>query len=79
MQSRSATIRLIMEASRMLHETVGVLSNPEHGVAMRASGTTGRIVALLRTRVASSRLELVSWPSRLVAKIKSLMMSDDQG
>ena len=39
MQSRSATPGLIFEALRVLHDTVGVLSDPERGAAMRAAGT----------------------------------------
>ena len=44
MQRRSATTELIIEALRMLQETVGLLSDPERGAAMRASGTAyGRV------------------------------------
>ena len=39
MRRRSATTRLIVEASHVLHETVGVLFDSERDVAMHASGT----------------------------------------
>ena len=37
MWRRSATTRLMVDASRVFQETVGVLSDPEWGVAMVAS------------------------------------------
>ena len=79
MQGRYANTGLIVEASCMLHKMVGVLSDLDRGAAMRASGTVTRRVDSWRTRVASSRLELVIWPSRLVSKTKSAMMSGGQG
>ena len=59
---RSATTGLIMEASRVLKDTVGVLSEPERGAAMRAFGTSLRRVASCKIRAASSRSELVIVP-----------------
>ena len=44
MLRRPVTTRLIVETSRVLHDTVGVLSDPEHGAAMRAVGTATRRV-----------------------------------
>ena len=62
MRRRSATTRLIMEASRMPQETVGVLSEPERSAAMRALGNASRRVASYKTRVVSLRSELVIVP-----------------
>ena len=46
MRRRFATTGLIIEASNVLHEIVGVLSDPEHGAAMRTVGTATKRVAL---------------------------------
>ena len=62
MRRRSATTRLIMKASHMLQETVGVLSEPERGAAMRALGTALRRVASCKMRAVSSRSELAIRP-----------------
>ena len=62
MRRRSATIGLIIEASCVLQETVGVLSEPERGATILALGTALRRVASCRTRAASSRSELVILP-----------------
>ena len=43
--SRRKKFGLIVKASRVLHETVGVFSDPEHGVAMRTVETAARRVA----------------------------------
>ena len=59
MRRRSATTGLFVEASRVLQETVGVLSYLERGTSMRASGTDSRMVASWITRAASSRSEFV--------------------
>ena len=45
MQRRSATTGLIVDASRVLQEMVGVLSDPERGTAMFASGHTSKRIA----------------------------------
>ena len=62
MQRRSATTELIVKASCVLQEIVGVLSEPERGAAMRSLGTASRRVASCKTRVVSSRSELVIVP-----------------
>ena len=62
MRIRSATTGLIMEASFVLQETVGVLSEPERGAAMLALGTASRRVASCKTRAARLRSELVIVP-----------------
>ena len=59
MGRRSAATRLTIEALRVLQETVGVLSEPEHGEAMQALGTALRRVASCRTGAASSRYEFM--------------------
>ena len=63
MRRRSATTGLIMEASCVLQEKVGVLSEPEHGDAMLALGTASRRVASYKTRAASliSEFVIVPW------------------
>ena len=50
MRIRSATTGLIIEASCVLQETVAVLSEHDHGAAMRALGTASRRVTSCRTR-----------------------------
>ena len=45
MRRRYATTRLIMEAACVLQETVGVLSERDHGANMLALGTASRRVA----------------------------------
>ena len=55
MQRRSATTGFIVKALRVLHEMVGVLSDPERGTAMRVVGTAAMRVALWRTRTAIPR------------------------
>ena len=62
MWRRSATTGLVMEASHVLQETVGVLSEPERGAAMRSLGTASRRVASCKIRAARSRSELVIVP-----------------
>ena len=46
MWRRSATNMLITKASRVIHKTVGILSNPERGAAMCTVGTAARRVVL---------------------------------
>ena len=79
MRSSSATTRLVVNASRMLQKTVGVLSNPERGAAIFASGYVSRRVALWRTRVASSRSDFSRFPSVFMYGISFLMMLVGQG
>ena len=63
----------------MLHEMVGVLSNPDRGAAMHAAGNSARIVSSWRTSAMRLRLEFVSCLSGLVANTKLVMMSGGQG
>ena len=79
MRRRSATTGLIMEASRMLQEKLGVLSEPECGAAMQALGDPSRRVASYKTRAARSRSDLVIVPWRLVKDTKLLIMSGGKG
>ena len=79
MRIRSATTRLIAEASRMLHETASMLSEPGRGTAMRAGGTASNTIASRRTREASSRLDFVIVPSVFLDETKSVMISGSQG
>ena len=79
MRRRTANSRLMIDASCVLQKTVGVLSEPEQGAAMRASGTIARRIALCRMRVESSRSKLVRFSTGLVYKTKSLKMSGGQG
>ena len=79
MRRRSATNGLIVDASRMLYETVGVLSETERGTATHASGIAARRVALWRRREASPRLEFVILPPGLVSKTKSSIIYGGQG
>ena len=62
MKRRSTNTRLIMEASYVLQETVGVLSEPERGSTMPALRTASRRVTSCKMRGASSRSELVIVP-----------------
>ena len=62
MRRRSATTGFIIEASRVLQETVSGLSEPECGASMGALGTASRRVASCRIRAARSRSELVIVP-----------------
>ena len=75
MQRSSTTTGLIVEASHVLHETVGVLSDRKCGAAVHAVGTATRKVALWRTRVASSSSEFVIVTLRFVDKTKYAMVS----
>ena len=61
----------------MLQETVGVLSDPEYGVAMRDSGTDIMRLASQRTRAASS--ELAIFTLIFVNKTKAAVISGGQG
>ena len=62
MWRRSATTGFIVDASTVLQEVVGVLSETEHRSSMRASGTAARSVVLFRTSAANYRSELVIVP-----------------
>ena len=45
MRRKSATAGLVAEASRLLHEMVDMIFNPDCGTAMRTVGTAARRVA----------------------------------
>ena len=62
MRRRSASTWLIIEASRALQETVGVLSEPERGATMQYLGNASRRVASCRTVMESWRSELGIFP-----------------
>ena len=79
MRSRSATTGFIVEASCMLRETVGVLSDLECGATMHVSGTASRRVASWRTRAASYRSGFVVVTLIFFNETKSAMMSGGQG
>ena len=79
MKRESVTTGLIAEASRVLHETVGVLSKLKRGAAMRAVGTANRRVASCRTRAASLRSEFLIVPLGFIGETNSAMMSGGQG
>ena len=74
----SATTGLIIEAPRVLKETIGVFSEPECGASMRALGAASRRVASYITRAASSRYELVIVSLGLVGDTGSVVTSDGQ-
>ena len=63
----------------MLQNKVGVLSDPERGATILASGTAASRVTSWRTSAASSRLELVIYPSLFVEETRLAMMSAGQG
>ena len=69
MRSSSETTGLIIEALRVLHKTVDVLSNRERGVSMYAVGTAIRRVALWRTRTAILRSEFTIVPLILYMRL----------
>ena len=79
MQRRSATIGLILVASLVLQETVGVLSDPERGGTMRASSTSTRSVASCRISADSSRLDLVIALYLFIKETRLAMMYSSQG
>ena len=74
----STTTRLMVVASRVIHDMVVVLSEPEQGSAMLALGTSAIRVVLWSTREVNSRYELVITPPRLVSNTKELVVSDSR-
>ena len=79
MRRRSATTGLIIEASYVLHETVGVLLEPERGAAMQSLGTAlGRVDSCI-TRATRSRSEFIIVSSGLVENTNSAVTSAGQG
>ena len=79
MQRRSATTRLMTDASRVLQETVGVVSDPEWSATIFASGHKSRRVASWRTRAESLRSEFVRVTSGFLSNISAVMVSGGQG
>ena len=79
MRRRSETTGFMADASLVLQETVGVLSDPDRGAAIVAYGHVSSRVASWRTRAASSRSEVVRVPSGFLSKISTLMISGGQG
>ena len=79
MRKRSATTKLVVDASLVLQETVGVLSDPNQGAAIVDSGHVSSRVASWRTRAASLRSEFLRVPSGFLSNISALMMSGGQG
>ena len=63
----------------MLPKKVGVLYDPDHGATMCDSENTTTRLVLCRTGSASSMLELVSFPLRLLVKTMFAMMYGGQG
>ena len=74
MQRNTVTTRLVVHASHVLQETVGVLSDPERGVVVFDSGHNNSRLSLLRTWEAILRLGLVSIPPELVSMTNTAMM-----
>ena len=68
-----------VQCPRVLQEMLGVLSDPDWGAAIVASGHVSRRLASWRTRAASSRLEFVRVPSEFLSEISELMMLGSQG
>ena len=75
----SATTGLIVDASRVLQERVGMLYDPNQGVAIVVSGHVSRKVASCWTRTESLRSEFVRVPLGFLSEISALMMSGGQG
>ena len=78
MSIMSTTTRLVVVASRVIHDMVVVLSEPEQGSAMLALGTSTIRVVLWRTREVNSRYELVIAPPGLVSNTKELVVLDSR-
>ena len=79
MQRRSANTGLVVNASRVLQETVGVFSDPKRGAAIVVSGQILRRVDLWRTRAASSRSEFVRVHSGFLSEMSAAMIPGGQG
>ena len=74
MRRRSTTTRLMVGASLVLQETLGVLSDTDQGTDIGASGHISSRVASWKTRATSSRSEFVRVPSGFLSEISALMM-----
>ena len=68
----------MVDASRVLQEMVGMLSDPKWGEAIVASGHVSRRVASWRMRAASSRSEFFRVPSGFLSEISAVMMLGGQ-
>ena len=79
MQRRPAATGMIVETFHVLHDTVGVFSDPECDAAMCNVGTATRRVALWRTRAESSRSDFVIVPLRFLDKTNSVIIPVSQG
>ena len=79
MRRRSTTTGLMVDASQVLQEMVGMLSYPERGAAIFASGHVSRRVASWRTRAESLRSKIFRVPSGFLSEISAVMMSGGQG
>ena len=79
MRGGSATTGLMVDASLVLQETVGMLYDSDRGASIVASRHVSSRVASWRTRVASSGSEFVRVPSEFLYKISALMKSGGQG
>ena len=65
----------MVDASLVLKEAVDVLSGPDRGASIVASGHVSSRVATWRMRVASSRLEFVRIPLVLLCDISAATIS----
>ena len=65
MRRRIETTGLMADASRVLQEMVGMLSNPKLGAAIVASGQISRRVASGRTRNAKLKVVVCQDPFRI--------------
>ena len=65
MRRRIENTRLMVDASRVLQEMVGMLSNPERGAAIVVSGHISRRVASGRTRNAKLKVVVCQDPFRI--------------
>ena len=74
MRRRPETTGLVVDASLVLQETVGMLSDPDQGVDIFFSGHISSRVASWRTRAASSRSEFVRVPSGFLSEISALIL-----
>ena len=79
MRRRPETTGLVVDASLVLQETVGMLYDSDRGASIVASRHVSSRVASWRTRVASSGSEFVRVPSEFLSEISELMMLGSQG
>ena len=77
MLRRSAKTELVVEASRKVHTTIGLLSLPEVGVCQAVEALMDLKMASWRNSAANSRFNLVMVPSGLVNLTNFRVMSTD--